>query len=99
MDRVFDRPKKLFIQSRHDNPGMAMVEVRDHGSGLEDPEKVFEAFFTTKENGLGMGLSICRSIVEAHCGRLWATSPNEMGATFCFTLPVQAAAPAELRQP
>jgi signal transduction histidine kinase len=57
--------------------------------GLKDPAKAFEAFFTTKVNGLGMGLAICRSIVEAHGGQLWAVSDGADGATFCFTLPFQ----------
>ena len=64
-----------------------VVEVRDCGPGLAEPDKAFEAFFSTKENGLGMGLAICRSIVEAHHGRLWAASVNGAGATFRFTLP------------
>jgi signal transduction histidine kinase len=51
---------------------------------------VFEAFFTTKENGMGMGLAICRSVIDAHQGRLWATSGEGPSTTFSFTLPVQA---------
>ncbi len=66
-----------------------LVEIRDSGVGLKDPDAVFEAFFTTKENGMGMGLAICRSIVQAHNGRLWAASGEGPGATFCFTLPLQ----------
>jgi C4-dicarboxylate-specific signal transduction histidine kinase len=54
-DPVFDRPKKLFIRSRRQSPEDVLVEIRDYGAGLEDPDKVFEAFFTTKENGMGMG--------------------------------------------
>ncbi len=67
-----------------------MVEVRDSGTGLdpEGAERVFEAFYTTKAEGIGIGLSISRSIIEAHGGRLWA-SPNEpRGAVFRFSLPV-----------
>jgi signal transduction histidine kinase len=56
--------------------------------GLQHPEKAFEAFFTTKEYGMGMGLAICRSIVQAHHGRLWAETPEPPGTTFCFTLPL-----------
>jgi signal transduction histidine kinase len=52
------------------------------------PDKIFDAFFTTKEHGMGMGLAICRSIVEAHNGRLWLASANGPGTTCCFTLPL-----------
>ncbi len=63
--------------------------VRDTGCGLPaDPETVFNAFYTTKPNGLGMGLAICRTIVAAHGGRLWAQRNPERGATFCFSLPI-----------
>jgi len=88
MDPVLDRPKKLFVRSRRRNPDSVLVEIRDCGVGLKDPDKVFEAFFTTKENGMGMGLTICRSIVEAHNGRLWAKSGEGVGTTFSFTLPL-----------
>jgi signal transduction histidine kinase len=64
--------------------------VRDSGAGLKDPDRIFEAFFTTKDNGMGMGLAICRSIIDAHHGRLWAASGEGVGATFSFTLPVRA---------
>jgi C4-dicarboxylate-specific signal transduction histidine kinase len=90
MDQIIDRPKKLRIHSKGQSQETVLVEIRDYGIGLQDPEKVFEAFFTTKENGMGMGLAICRSIIEAHRGRLWATNGEEAGATFCFTLPAQS---------
>jgi len=67
-----------------------LVAVRDSGPGL-DPrsvDRVFDAFYTTKPQGLGMGLAISRSIVEAHGGRLWATANDGRGATFHFTLPI-----------
>ncbi|QRM38763.1 PAS domain-containing protein [Rhizobium rhizogenes] len=64
------------------------TEISDHGEGIELPDRIFEAFFTTKENGMGMGLAICRSIVEAHGGRLWAEKNELRGARFIFTLPV-----------
>ncbi len=66
MDPVVDRPKKLFICSKQPSPETVLVEVRDSGTGLKDPDRIFEAFFTTKENGMGMGLAICRSIIDAH---------------------------------
>jgi signal transduction histidine kinase len=87
MDRIADRPKRLSICSKQQAGEGVLVEVRDCGPGLTEPDKAFDAFFTTKENGLGMRLAICRSIVEAHQGRLWAESANGTGATFCFTLP------------
>ena len=90
MDPVIDRPRKLSIRSKGQSRETVLVEIRDYGVGLQDPEKVFEAFFTTKENGMGMGLAICRSIIEAHHGRLWAARGEEAGASFCFTLPVQS---------
>ena len=64
------------------------TEISDRGHGVEFPDRIFEPFFTTKEYGMGMGLAICRSIVESHGGRLWATNNNPNGATFICTLPV-----------
>jgi len=92
MSAVGDRPRLLTIVSRHDSPNVVLVEVRDTGSGIDPQriEQVFDAFYTTKADGIGIGLSISRSIVEAHGGRLWA-SPNEPhGAVFRLTLPVAA---------
>ena len=90
MDPVVDRPKKLLIRSKRPRPETVLVEVQDSGIGLKDPDKIFEAFFTTKENGMGMGLAICRSIIDAHHGRLWAASGEGSGTTFSFSLPVQS---------
>jgi signal transduction histidine kinase len=69
-----------------------LVSVTDCGVGIsaENADRLFNAFFTTKSSGMGMGLSICRSIMEAHGGRLWATASMPHGATFQFTLPVNA---------
>jgi PAS domain S-box-containing protein len=92
MDSVEDRPKKLFICSKRPSPETVLVEVRDSGAGLKDPERIFEAFFTTKDKGMGMGLAICRSIIDAHHGRLWAASGEGPSTTFSFSLPVRAAA-------
>ena len=90
MDAVVDRPKKLFICSKRPSPETVLVEVRDSGTGLKDTDRIFEAFFTTKDNGMGMGLAICRSIIHAHQGRLWAAPSEGAGTTFSFTLPVRA---------
>jgi PAS domain S-box-containing protein len=96
MDSVLDRPKKLFIRSKRQSPDTVLVEIRDSGTGLKDPERVFEAFFTTKENGMGMGLAVCRSIIDAHHGRLWAESSEGVGTTFSFALPAAAVRKATL---
>ena len=90
MNGVHDRPRELTIVSGQDGPNGLVVEVRDSGTGLdpERAERVFEAFYTTKAEGIGIGLSISRSIVEAHGGRLWASSNEPHGAVFRFSLPV-----------
>jgi len=69
-----------------------LVSVTDCGVGIsaENADRLFNAFFTTKANGIGMGLSICRSIMEARGGRLWTTASIPQGATFHFTLPLNA---------
>jgi hypothetical protein len=90
MDTLTDRPKKLVIRSKRQNTNAILIEIRDYGAGLIDSDKSFEAFYTTKQNGMGMGLAICRSIVDAHHGRLWAAPTEGPGATFCFTLPLQS---------
>jgi len=90
MDSVIDRPKILFIRSKRQGQDCVLAEIQDSGEGIEDSEKIFEAFFTTKENGMGMGLAVCRSIIDAHRGRLWAESNKGAGTIFSFTLPVQA---------
>jgi PAS domain S-box-containing protein len=82
-------PKELLISTGKVEPSGALVAVQDSGPGLEALmlERVFESFYTTKPTGFGLGLSICRSIIEAHGGRLWASKNQRRGATFQFTLP------------
>jgi signal transduction histidine kinase len=82
------RPRELLIRSRPYEPDKALVAVQDSGVGLDgqDLEKIFDAFYTTKPQGMGMGLAISRSIVEDHGGRLWAAPNDGPGATFQFTL-------------
>jgi signal transduction histidine kinase len=89
MQLVADRPRDLVVGSHRHAADHVLVTVRDSGSGIspENMDRLFTAFFTTKPSGLGMGLSICRTIVEAHGGRLWASRNIGPGATFQFTLP------------
>ncbi len=92
MQSVMDRPRELVIRSGQDEAHRVFLSVTDCGIGIsaENADRLFNAFFTTKSGGMGMGLSICRSIIEAHGGRLWATANIPHGATFQFTLPVNA---------
>jgi PAS domain S-box-containing protein len=92
MSRVTGRDRELLIRSRGHGSDQIIVAVEDCGTGIEPEhlDRLFNAFFTTKPDGMGIGLSICRSIVEAHDGRLWATDNVPHGATFQFTLPVSA---------
>jgi signal transduction histidine kinase len=89
MNEVAGRPKELTIETRGEATDQVLVEVRDSGVGLnpEAADQIFNAFFTTKPEGTGMGLAICRSIVEAHGGRIWAKAGSPHGTVFQFTLP------------
>jgi PAS domain S-box-containing protein len=89
MAAVTDRPRELLIRSRPHEEDQILVAVQDMGVGIDpnDLDQLFNAFFTTKPGGMGIGLSICRSIVDAHGGRLWATPNAGYGATFHFALP------------
>jgi C4-dicarboxylate-specific signal transduction histidine kinase len=88
MAPVTDRPRQLVVRSQLDDSGQVLVAVEDSGVGIDqgDVKKLFNAFFTTKPSGMGMGLSICRSIIENHGGRLWASRNAGPGATFQFTV-------------
>ncbi len=89
MSSVEDRPRALLIKTERDESGGARLSVKDSGVGV-DPEsekKLFEAFHTTKSDGMGIGLSVSRSIVERHQGRLWATRNDGPGATFLLSIP------------
>ena len=95
MAEVTNRPRSLCLQSRIDESGDVLVAVRDSGPGLSvEAHRLFTPFFTTKGNGMGMGLSISRSLVESHGGRLWAAPNSPHGAAFYFTLPESGGCPS-----
>jgi signal transduction histidine kinase len=90
MRDIDDRQRDLAIKTAKTEPDGLLVTIQDSGPGI-DPTKldrIFDTFYTTKPDGLGMGLSVCRTIVEAHGGKLWATAAGPHGAIFQFTLPV-----------
>jgi len=89
MNTVHDRPRKLLIRTERDEGDQVLLSVKDAGIGF-DPQfmdKLFQAFYTTKNDGMGIGLSVSRSIIEQHHGRLWATLNDGPGATFSFSIP------------
>jgi PAS domain S-box-containing protein len=96
MASMADRARELLIRSRLHEPDHVLVAVQDSGIGLdqESLEKIFDPFYTTKSQGMGMGLAISRSIIEAHGGRLWATANEGTGAVFQFTLPTGGGGPS-----
>src|SRR5437870_7695446 len=90
MSSIYDRPRQLLIRTEQDADGGVRLSAQDAGRGLE-PEsmnRLFEAFYTTKSDGMGMGLSVSRSIIENHHGRLWATPNDGPGVTFSFWIPL-----------
>jgi signal transduction histidine kinase len=90
MASVTGRPRDLVIGSQQDQCGEVRVVIQDSGIGIapENMERLFNAFFSTKPDGMGMGLSICRSIIEAHGGRIWASRNVGPGVSLHFALPV-----------
>ena len=92
MSAINDRPKQLTITTVMSESDHVTLAVQDSGPGVDPAnlERIFDAFYSTKTGGLGMGLSVCRAIVEAHRGKLWATTGAPHGATFQLTLPVSA---------
>jgi C4-dicarboxylate-specific signal transduction histidine kinase len=91
MRRISDRTRVLSIRTEEHASGTITVFVQDSGTGIDSDNlsRIFETFFTTKREGIGMGLTISRSIIEAHGGRLWAVANDGPGSTFCFTLPIE----------
>ena len=88
MQETANSDRRLIIRTRAEGDG-CVLSVRDSGRGIDAGQfdRVFDQFFSTKTDGLGMGLSITRSIVEGHGGRIWATNNSDVGATFHFTIP------------
>jgi two-component system sensor kinase FixL len=82
--------RRMIIRTRKGDDGCCVISVRDAGKGIhqQDFDRLFEQFFSTKQEGLGMGLSIARSIIESHGGRIWATNNSDVGATFHVALPI-----------
>jgi PAS domain S-box-containing protein len=89
MDSSPNGEKNIRVFANSDRPESLVLRIRDYGEGVQDPTRLFETFFTTKTKGLGMGLAISRSIIEAHGGELWLDPTDGPGSTFCFRLPVK----------
>jgi PAS domain S-box-containing protein len=89
MSAVNDRPRELLIRTERDDADRVRLSVKDAGVGFEPQaaDRLFQAFYTTKDDGMGIGLSVSRSIIESHHGQLWATSNDGLGATFSFSIP------------
>jgi len=92
MSEVSDRRRELSVSSATDENNGALVVVRDSGTGLgaASADRLFEAFYTTKAHGMGIGLAVSRTIIQAHGGRLWATPNMPHGAIFQFSLPADS---------
>lgn len=97
MDAVAEGPREVFITTAQAEPNGVLVAVKDSGPGLAPAslQHLFAPFYTTKPGGLGLGLSICLSIIEAHGGRLWVTANQPRGAILHFTVPTHQAVQAE----
>ena len=95
MSGVDDRPRQLVIRVEQEEGDRVRLSVQDAGVGFEPQaeNRLFDAFYTTKSGGMGIGLSVSRSIIESHHGRLWATLNEGPGATFSFSIPQRSASP------
>jgi signal transduction histidine kinase len=104
MSTVENRPRELLIKTEPEGANLVRLSVKDSGIGFapQAADKIFEGFYTTKTDGMGIGLSVSRSIIEAHHGRLWATPNDGSGCTFSFAIPRalegSASADAEIRR-
>lgn len=101
MREVTDRPRQLRLRTSVDGEGRVCLAVRDQGTGFggEEPERLFQAFYTTKPSGMGIGLSVSRSIIESHGGELWAAANEGPGACFHFAVPAWSEPEAETAAP
>jgi PAS domain S-box-containing protein len=101
MDGIEDRPRYLLVRTELGSDGAIRLEVRDSGTGFDPAilERLFAPFYTTKANGMGVGLAICRSIIESHKGRLWAMPNDGPGSTVGFSIPIAGEAPAAAVSP
>jgi PAS domain S-box-containing protein len=100
MDEIEDRPRSLLVRTELESDGVARLDVRDAGTGFDPASvgKLFEPFHSTKPDGMGIGLAICRTIIESHKGRLWASPNDGPGATFSFSIPVLVNSTVQPRQ-
>jgi C4-dicarboxylate-specific signal transduction histidine kinase len=91
MADVHDRPRRLLVRTDREESNHLRVTVRDAGVGVDRDgiDKLFDAFHTTKSDGMGIGLSVSRSIIESHHGRIWAMPNEDAGATFAFSIPLR----------
>jgi signal transduction histidine kinase len=101
MSTIDDRPRDLLIRTEPDDNGRVRLSVSDVGVGFEPQtaDKLFDAFYTTKNEGMGIGLSVSRSIIEHHNGRLWALTNKGPGVTFSFSIPCRPAGLADAETP
>jgi signal transduction histidine kinase len=92
MSSIDDRPRHLVIRTEREEDDRVRLSVRDAGVGFkpQDEDRLFDAFYTTKSGGMGIGLSVSRSIIESHHGRLWTTPNDGPGVTFSFSIPQRA---------
>jgi signal transduction histidine kinase len=89
MSSITNRERVLTVKSEEFESDHVLITLQDSGSGIDPThmDRIFDAFFTTKDRGMGMGLSICRSIIESHGGQLWASPRIHHGTSFCVKLP------------
>ena len=101
MRGVDDRPREIFVTTAREGDDRVRVSVRDSGAGFapDAADKLFDAFYTTKDDGMGIGLSVSRSIIEGHDGQLWAIRNVGPGVTLSFTIPYEPAEIAPATQP